>query len=152
GRGVHPMRRRILASDGGVRGVRTRTRRPRAESLEDRRLLAILTVNTTSDSNSPTDPALSLRQAIEVSNGTLPVSSLSPQQRLQVAGALSSPSPNTIDFDIPAADPGYRAATQTWLIAPGSSLPTVTAPVVINGYSQPGASANTNRPGLGKST
>jgi uncharacterized repeat protein (TIGR01451 family) len=69
---------------------------------------------------------------------------------LQVAGALSSP--NTIDFDIPTTDPGYSAATQTWLIAPGSSLPTVTAPVFINGYSQPGASANTNGPGLGKNT
>ncbi len=64
------------------------------EILEDRQLLATITVNTTSDTSS-TGTALSLRQAIEISNGTLPVSSLTTAQQALVSGALSTP--NTID-------------------------------------------------------
>ena len=44
-------------------------------------------------------------------------------------------------FAIPAAGPHT--------IRPGSALPTITDPVVIDGYTQPGASPNTNGPGLG---
>ena len=44
--------------------------------LEDRQLLSTITVNTTADETTA-DSTMSLRQAIEVSNGTLPVSSLS---------------------------------------------------------------------------
>jgi CSLREA domain-containing protein len=111
------------------------------ELLEDRQLLATITVNTTVD-----DPAasstLSLREAIEVSDGTLPISSLSTQQQAQVNGALFSA--NTIDFNIPTTDPGYDAATGVWTIAPKSALPAIsTNAALINGYSQPGASQNT---------
>ncbi len=42
---------------------------------------------------------------------------------------------DTIDFDIPGTGP--------FTIAPTSALPTITHPVLIDGYSQPGASANT---------
>jgi uncharacterized repeat protein (TIGR01451 family)/CSLREA domain-containing protein len=125
--------------------MRTRSTRPRPrtrsafrryglESLEDRRLLATITVNTTADENNQTDATLSLREAIEVSNGTLAVSSLSPQEKLQVSGALSSP--NTIAFDIPGS------GVQT--ISPATDLPAITASVIIDGYTQPGAKANTN--------
>jgi hypothetical protein len=41
----------------------------------------------------------------------------------------------TIDFDIPGSGP--------FVIAPGSALPAITHPVLIDGYSQPGASPNT---------
>ncbi len=44
-------------------------------------------------------------------------------------------------FAIPGAGPHT--------IRPGSALPTITDPVVIDGYTQPGASPNTNGPGLG---
>ena len=60
-------------------------------------------------------PTLSLRQAIEVSNGTLPVSSLSTQEQAQVSGAVGDT--NTIDFNIPTTDPGYDATTGVWTIA-----------------------------------
>src|SRR5262249_22065367 len=46
-----------------------------------------------------------------------------------------------IHFDIPGA--GVHT------ISPATALPTITAPMTIDGYSQPGASANTNPPGLG---
>ena len=107
--------------------------------LEERQLLATITVNTASDTNS-VGATLSLRQAIEISNGTLLVSSLTSTQQALVSGALSTP--NTIDFNIPGMDgPLYD-------IALTSPLPTITSPVIFNGYSQPGASANTNGPGL----
>ena len=110
------------------------------ESLEPRQLMAIITVNTTADT-STAGATLSLRQAIEISDGTLAVSALSTQEQSQVAGAIGSS--NTIDFDIPESDSGYNAATGVWTIAPTSSLPAIQAnAAIINGYSQFGASAN----------
>jgi hypothetical protein len=113
------------------------------EMLEDRQLLATITVNTAVDANNSTS-ALSLRQAIEISNFTLPISSLSTQQQALVSGAVGGGATNTIDFNIPTTDPGYNATTGVWTITPQSALPTVTFdPAIINGYSQPGASENT---------
>ena len=48
---------------------------------------------------------------------------------------------DTIVFDIPG--------TGTHTIQPTSALPTITDPVIIDGYTQPGASPNTNGPLLG---
>jgi CSLREA domain-containing protein len=47
----------------------------------------------------------------------------------------------TISFNIPGAGPH--------VISPISPLPTITDPVIIDGYSQPGSSPNTNPPELG---
>ena len=74
-------------------------RRLRFETLESRRLLATITVNTAVDENSA-DATLSLRQAIEIANGTLTSSELSPQEMAQVSG---SGTPDTIAFDIPGS-------------------------------------------------
>lgn len=107
-----------------------RTRRFEIEALEARKLLATLTVNTTSDDTTP-DGTLSLREAIEVSNGTLPLASLSPSEQSQISGALSTP--NTIAFDIGAGG----LAT----IYPLSPLPDLTSSVIIDGTTQPGYSS-----------
>jgi CSLREA domain-containing protein len=113
----------------------------RIEPLEDRRLLASITVNTTADDATP-DATLSLREAIEVSDGTLAISSLSTQEQAQVSGAVGAS--NTIGFNIPTTDSGYDATTGVWTIAVQSALPAIsTNAAIINGYSQPGASANT---------
>ncbi len=118
-----------------------RRRRVCLEVLEDRQLLSIITVNTTADNTTP-GATLSLRQAIEVSDGTLAVSALSTQEQAQVSGAVGAT--NTIDFNIPTTDQGYNATTGVWTIAVQSALPTVsTSAAIINGYSQPGASKNT---------
>jgi hypothetical protein len=126
----------------GTRRVRQRSlpiRRFAFDFLEERQLLATITVNTAHDTNSA-GTTLSLRQAIEISNGTLAISSLTSSQQGLVSGALSTP--NTIDFNIPSSQgPIYD-------IALSSALPAITSPVILNGYSQPGASANTNGPGL----
>ena len=108
--------------------------------LEDRQLLSTITVNTTADQTAA-NSSLSLREAIEVSNGTLAVSSLSTQAQAQVSGAVEST--NTIDFNIPTTDPGYDATTGVWTIALGSGLPVIsTNAAIIDGYSQPGAAEN----------
>jgi Bacterial Ig-like domain (group 3)/Right handed beta helix region len=125
-----------------VRRVRQRTLAPRRfafDFLEDRQLLATITVNTVNDT-AEARSTLSLRQAIEISDRTLSLSSLTSTQQALVSGVLSSP--NTIDFNIPSSQgPLYN-------IALTSPLPPITSPVIINGYSQPGASPNTNGPGL----
>ena len=116
--------------------VRTATRRhrPRVEALEGRALLSTIIVDTALDENDPTDGTLSLREAIEVSNGTLPVSSLSAAEQSLVIGALAFPSPNTIVFSIPSGQPT--------VVTLASALPVITAPVSITGYTQSGAAAN----------
>jgi hypothetical protein len=111
------------------------------EVLEERQLLATITVNTTSD-DSTADATMSLREAIEVSNGSLAIASLSSQEQAQVSGTVGAT--NTIDFKISTTDPGYNATTGVWTIALQSDLPAISAnAAIIDGYSQPGALANT---------
>ena len=114
-----------------------------AEILERRGLLATIIVASAGDADGADGGStLSLRQAIEISDGALAISALSPSQAGLVTGVLSSP--NTIDFAIPGVGP--------FVIEPGTALPAITAPVVIDGDSEPGAHPNTNGPGQGKDT
>ena len=64
--------------------------------------------------------------------------------RAAIEQANASVGKDTIAFNIPGAGPHT--------IQPTSALPTITDPVVIDGYTQPGASPNTNGPGLGLNT
>jgi Bacterial Ig-like domain (group 3) len=117
-----------------------RRQRLSVDVLEDRQLLATITVNTAGDTTA--GASLSLRQAIEISDGTLSVSSLSAQEQAQVSGAVGAT--NTIDFNIPTTDQGYDATTKVWTIAVKSALPAIsTNAAIIDGYTQPGASPNT---------
>src|SRR5262245_14797196 len=95
-------------------------RRPRLETLEDRCVPSVFTVTTTADDTDGGDGTLSLREAILAVNGDATDTAQNPDQ---------------IVFHIP----GSGAHT----ISPGSALPAITAPVTIDGYSQPGASMNT---------
>lgn len=82
-------------------------------------LVSAVTIPVTNTNDSGTG---SLRQAILDSNAS--------------SGVL-----DTIIFSIPGA------GLQT--IAPGSALPSITDPVIIDGYTQPGSSPNTNGSGVG---
>jgi len=84
------------------------------QELEARMMLSSFTVTDTLDDTNPG----SLRWAIGQVN------------------ADTSTGVDTIDFDIPGTGP--------FTIAPGSPLPTITHSVVIDGYSQPRAVANTS--------
>ncbi len=103
--------------------------RSAVEALEVRRLFATLTVNT-ADDNTASDSFLTLREAIEVINRTIPISSLG-QAMAQVDTTTGSLGNNDmIDFNIPGS--GVQD------LAVNSNLPTITNPVTIDGYSQPG--------------
>jgi hypothetical protein len=122
------MRRFLgLCGSGNSRSRRrAAARRSSCECLEGRLLPATLVVNTTAD-DITVDDTLSLREAIEISNGTLGLADLSASEQAQVSGDLSQP--NTIDFAIPR--------TGVPIIIPLSALPEITHPVTIDGTSQP---------------
>ena len=61
--------------------------------------------------------------------------------REAIAAANANPGTDMIEFNLSGAGPHT--------IQPTSALPAITDPVVIDGYTQSGASANTNPPGLG---
>jgi CSLREA domain-containing protein len=82
-----------------------------------------LVVTTTADVVDPHDFKTSLREAINYAN--------------------ANPGQDTITFAIPTTDPGYDSTTGAFTIKPTSALPTLTDAVVIDGYTQPGASPNT---------
>ena len=125
-----------------VRPGRSRTKRTGCkltlESLEDRTLLSAYLVTTTADTGSG-----SLRDAIN-------------QINLDTSHALyaspSNPNVDEIDFNIPTSDAGYNSGTGAFTIQPSAAptlnssatgLPIITNSVIIDGYTQPGASANT---------
>jgi outer membrane protein OmpA-like peptidoglycan-associated protein len=89
-----------------------------------------ITVTSNEDTIAP-DDRLTLREAIELSNGTLNPSQLSPaeQQSVNKPGSIS-----TIRFNLPAG--------QTVILLK-SSLPDVIKPVTIDGTTQPGYDAKT---------
>ncbi len=114
------------------------SRQLRVEQLEDRRMLAAgITVNSTGDAN-VRDAFLTLREAILVNNRTLAVASLSAQEQAQVIGTPTASDTDTIGFNI--------AGVGLHTISPTSALPTITDPVLIDGYTQAGASANSAAP------
>lgn len=92
---------------------------------------AVFTVDTTSDASldacTPAPDDCSLRGAIARSN--------------------AAPDFDAIHFDIPISDAGFQAPTQHWRISVGSTpLPAISEGVLIDGYTQPGAVANTLTP------
>ena len=99
--------------------------------MEDRLLLAVITVTSAGDTIGAADGSVSLREAIMAANTDKPVGN----------APAGSPGLNTIAFDIPGA--GLHT------ISPTSPLPDITAPLIIDGYTQPGSSPNTNPVGQG---
>ena len=90
------------------------------------------TVNSTDDSNDLTCDAAhcSLREAINASNA-------------------DGTKVYLIAFNISTTDPGFDTTTSAFTIKPTSALPTIIDQAIVDGYTQPGASANTNSPDQG---
>ena len=103
----------------------------------------------TNPAGKPGEPSNTATVTISVNPKTYVVTSTADSGtgslRWAIAGAnlANSPDPDTIDFNIPTTDPGYSTGTGAWTIQPASALPALTHPTVIDGYSQPGAAANT---------
>src|SRR4051794_6047087 len=96
----------------GPFGRRRHRHRPAVEALEGRELLSLtVTVNTTSDADSPTDGVMSLRQAIELCNANgdpALLAQLNATERALVTvyptatpAPGAPPPPNTIQFNLP---------------------------------------------------
>jgi hypothetical protein len=102
------------------------------EPLEDRTLLSTYLVTSTGDNGGLNPPAGAgtgtLRQAIVDANA---------------AGTGTAASQDLIQFNIPTTDPGYNSTTGAFSIKPLSALPTISDTLVLDGYTQPGASPNT---------
>jgi uncharacterized repeat protein (TIGR01451 family)/CSLREA domain-containing protein len=94
-------------------------------------LAATITVTTTSDDLTPNDGSVSLREAIAAINAGTNLGD--PDIIAQSPGTFGTN--DKILFSIPGS--GLHT------IAPAANLPIVTKAVIIDGYSQPGASANT---------
>ena len=168
---------RMDRPSGMKRPQRTATRKrhtfkPRPEPLEDRTLLSNFSVVNTSD-----DGPGSLRQAIEDANahgnflnkgGTADVIAFNIPandpghlyyrndglNRNPAGGGNAHLTPASItptnaadDAKLADIDPDWQHSWFT--IVPASSLPALTEMVILDGYTQPGASPNTNGPGLG---
>jgi predicted outer membrane repeat protein len=114
----------------GLSGRRpTQRPRPRLEALEERQAPAVLTVNSTLDTASPTDSYLSLREAIAIVNSSTLPPDLSPQILRQISGPLHGSAGDLITFD-PATVTGPITLTAGQLEV---SLPADTAAVTIDG-------------------
>jgi hypothetical protein len=97
----------------------------------------VLTVNTTADTS-----AVNPMRGAQDSNGN--ISLRSAIQALNAAANGTAANPDLIQFNIPTTDPGYNSTTGTFTIQPLSILPTISDTLVLNGYTQPGSSPNTN--------
>lgn len=108
------MARRFKLSDR----AKAKSHRPELERMESRQLLAPMTfvVTRTDDTEGPTG-TLNLREAIVAANANV------------------DPSPDMIVFNLPG--------TGVQTITPSFPLPEIIDPVIIDAYSQPGASPNT---------
>ncbi len=123
-----------------IKPGRRRAGRLAAEILERRQHLATILVNSAGDADGLDERAtLSLRQAIEMVDGTLPTSSLSPSQATLVSGPMGGV--DTIDFAIPGTGP--------FVIKPTSPIPAIFRPVIIDGHSRPGSHPHTRGPNQG---
>src|SRR5438046_1834061 len=114
---------------------RTRTFRPRIESLEDRLVPAVITVTGTGDTIA-IDGLATLREAITSINNQADVNADVTLNRVGLYASLPGGTPDVINFDIAGAGAKTIAVT-------GVAEPTIIRPLTINGYSQPGAAANT---------
>ena len=85
-----------------------------------------ITVNSAADGAPIADDALTLREAIAIANGTLPVTALSALEQAQVTPAAES----RIAFDLPADD--------TTILLTGLLPPLVANGLTIDGTTQPG--------------
>jgi hypothetical protein len=99
------------------------------EALEDRQAPAVLTVNSTLDTATPTDPYLSLREAIAIFNSPTLPSGLSAQILAQISGTLHGNATDRIVID-PVAVTGSITLSGSQL---DSSLPGSMAQLTIDG-------------------
>src|SRR5205085_10034617 len=99
------------------------------------------TLTITNDDPVPADATLVVNTADDNDFGACTTAHCSLREAIKAANANADS--NTINFNIDAnSDQGCDSGTGICTIMPGANLPAVTHPVTIDGYTQPGASAN----------
>src|SRR5438874_439016 len=116
--------------------------RLRLEQLEDRLAPAIVTVTTVADDITPNDGTVSLREAITAVNAGNDLGD--PDITAQNPGIFGVN--DTINFNISGAGV-HTINVGADASAAGIPLPTLTKPVLVDGYTQPGARLNNESPG-----
>ncbi|HEV3443385.1 MAG TPA: DUF4214 domain-containing protein [Gemmataceae bacterium] len=113
--------------------------RPALEVLENRWAPAVVTVTTTADDLTPNDGSVSLREAITAINAGSTLGD--PDISAQNPGTFGIN--DKIAFNIP--QPGGGPTVQTINVggSGNGAFPALTRPVLLDGYSEAGASANT---------
>jgi CSLREA domain-containing protein len=120
------------------KAARRRPVTPRLERLEDRSVPAVITVTTAKDDLTPNDGTVSLREAITAINAGSNLGD--PDIIAQNPGTFGTN--DAIHFNIPGTGV-HTIGVGSDSSATGLALPAIIRPVVIDGYTQPGASANT---------
>ena len=114
------------------------------EQLEERRMLAVFTVDSTADTPDTNPGDGECESVVGVDPMTLSlIHACTLRAAIQEANAL--PGHDTINFDIPTTDPGYNG--QWWTIRLLLDLPSLTDPagVTINALTQPEAAPDPDR-------
>ena len=114
--------------------ARRRFFRPLLEQLEARRLLANITVTSVEDTIA-VDGLVTLREAITSANNNAGVNA-----DVVTLEPYGTAEPDTISFNIAGTGVHTIRVGETGL----GALPTMTGPLIVDGYTQPGASVNTN--------
>jgi filamentous hemagglutinin len=116
---------------GALRALARRRTGPclRLEELEPREVPAIQTVNSVADNNSR-DDLLTLREAIMVVNGTLPLVQLFPFEQAQINGDLGEADEIVFDF---TSGMGALNPPAYPIIKVQSALPRIEEPVTVDG-------------------
>jgi hypothetical protein len=107
--------------------------------LENRTLLAVITVTSTDDSVND-NGQVTLRAAIESIDAGADVNAAVTAHRVGPY-LKGNPGPDEVAFDIPGSD--------VHTIDLSSALPSISEPIIIDGLSQPGTSPNANPAGVG---
>ncbi len=92
----------------------------------------VFTVNTTDDT-----------AAANLTTGQDSNGNISLRSAIQAVNHAQSSTPALIGFDILNTDSRYQSATNSFRIQPQTALDLIASPVIIDGYTQPGASMNT---------
>src|SRR5205807_1558557 len=116
----------------------SRSYRPVLEGLENRWAPAVVTVTTTADDLTPLDGSVSLREAITAIDAGNTLGD--PDIMNQNPGTFGVN--DTIAFNIPQPADGPVVKTINVGGSGNGALPAITRPALVNGYLEPGASAN----------
>jgi CSLREA domain-containing protein len=118
---------------------------PRQLDGPDVDTIATVDIGSYELSSAPTGPTFEVNSTADTDDGSCDLLGTGTDCTLREAinAANASSDANTIEFEIPLADPNCNGGSGPCTISPQTNLPQIIYPVVIDGYSQTGATPNT---------